>query len=225
MTTLLLVAMLTGGCWSMESPGVGQDVSPTPSSSPLATDAVSPTPTPPLTSAPTATATAGGTLGPVPSLGPTPTSSPTPDATPGVNFELTSDAFAAGEPIPSEFTCDGADNQLPVSWSGVPDGTAELALLMDDPDAGGFVHWLVLGMDPDATEVPAEANQAPNDFGRSRYSGPCPPSGNHNYRLTLFALSAPLDLGPQPTRRQFRQAADAAAIATAELRGTYQRTR
>jgi phosphatidylethanolamine-binding protein (PEBP) family uncharacterized protein len=55
---------------------------------------------------------------------------------------ITSPAFTDGERIPEEFTCEGADVSPPLSWNGVPDGTVELALTCEDPDAprGTFVH-------------------------------------------------------------------------------------
>jgi len=68
-------------------------------------------------------------------------------------FNLSSPAFAEGGPIPKDYTCDGADQTLPVAWSGVPEGTAELALIMDDPDARGFVHWVVVGIPPTAMGI------------------------------------------------------------------------
>jgi phosphatidylethanolamine-binding protein (PEBP) family uncharacterized protein len=36
-------------------------------------------------------------------------------------------------------------------WDGVPEGTAGLVLLVDDPDApveGSFVHWVLYNLDP-----------------------------------------------------------------------------
>jgi Raf kinase inhibitor-like YbhB/YbcL family protein len=140
---------------------------------------------------------------------------------------LTSPAFAEGEAFPARYTCDGSDDQLPLSWSGVPDGTAELALIQHDPDAGGWVHWVVVGIPANSNGVdgplPDGARHGVNDFGRARYNGPCPPSGNHTYVTTLFALSEPLDLGDAPTARQVRQAAEDVTLATAQLRGTYRR--
>ena len=144
-------------------------------------------------------------------------------------FELTSPAFADGEAIPSEYTCDGPDNQLPLAWSGIPEGTAELALVMHDPDAGGFVHWVVGAIPADATELagelPESAVAGRNDFGEAGYLGPCPPSGNHGYLFTLYALSAPLELEGVPTARAIRQAAADKTLATAVLNGTYRRNR
>jgi Raf kinase inhibitor-like YbhB/YbcL family protein len=142
---------------------------------------------------------------------------------------LTSSAFAEGERIPERYTCDGADDQLPLSWTGVPPGTVELALVQHDPDAGGFVHWVVVGIPPEfsslGSPLPDGARHGTNDFGRARYNGPCPPSGNHTYVTTLFALSQPLELQDSPTARQVRQAAEGVTLATAQLRGTYSRAR
>jgi phosphatidylethanolamine-binding protein (PEBP) family uncharacterized protein len=58
-------------------------------------------------------------------------------------MELTSSSFGEGEPIPAQHTCDGADTSPPLAWSGVPDGTDSFALVVDDPDARGFVHWVL----------------------------------------------------------------------------------
>jgi Raf kinase inhibitor-like YbhB/YbcL family protein len=145
-------------------------------------------------------------------------------------FELTSAAFAEGEQIPSEFTCDGADNQPALSWIGTPEGTAELALVMHDPTAGGFVHWVVVGIPADASELPADAlpegaTSGRNDFGRNGWAGPCPPSGTHTYVFTLYALSAPLVIDGVPTAQAVRRAAAATTLAQAELRGNYRRDR
>lgn len=146
-----------------------------------------------------------------------------------MTFALKSTAFADGQPIPSDYTCDGPDSQLPVSWTGTPDGTAEMALIMDDPDAGGFVHWVVVGIPPTAGSladpIPAGARHGRNDFGRAGYNGPCPPSGTHTYRLTLYAVSASLDVGPEPGAAAVRRAAADKTLATATLNGTYRRTR
>src|SRR6187200_1784088 len=83
--------------------------------------------------APTALPTASPTK-PAPSA-----AAPTPSATEvaTMSFTVTSSSFAEGGPIPKENTCDGADEPLSIAWSGVPAGTAQLALVMDDPDANG----------------------------------------------------------------------------------------
>lgn len=144
-------------------------------------------------------------------------------------FELTSEAFTDGEAIPAEFTCDGLDRQPVLSWTGTPNGTAELALVMHDPDAGGFVHWVVAAIPADVDELGGELPQGAvagrNDFGEGGYLGPCPPSGNHGYVFTLYALSAALELDGVPTARAVRQGASDRTLATAVLNGTYRRAR
>src|SRR5919198_814018 len=112
---------------------------------------------------------------------------------------VTSPDFADGAAIPKRFTCDGANVSPALRWSGVPAGTAELALVVDDPDAPGgtFTHWVVVNIDPGTASIdegspPPGARQAPNSAGKSSWFGPCPPSGAHHYRFTVYALSGRL---------------------------------
>ena len=138
-----------------------------------------------------------------------------------------SGAFGDGAPIPSDYTCDGANQQPPVSWSGAPPNAAEFALLMVDSDAGGFVQWLVVGISPDATALanplPDGASVGLNGRGQAAYTGPCPPSGTHHYVITVYALSAPLGLGASATADQVRAAAADKTLAMGTLTGTYTR--
>src|SRR5688572_20049721 len=127
---------------------------------------------------------------------------------------LTSPAFADGEAIPERHTCSGEDVAPPLAWSGVPDGTAELALLVEDPDAPGgtFVHWVLAGLDPSSGglaegTVPAGAVEGRNGFRRRGYGGPCPPPGRpHRYVFMLFAAAEPLGLRGRPTADDLRRA-------------------
>lgn len=162
-------------------------------------------------------------------------SSPTPSASPETTmtpFTLTSTAFAAGGSIPRRFTCDGADVSPALTWTGAPSGTAALVLVVDDPDARGWVHWLVLdlpgtingtlpeGVSPSA----ADPAQGTNDFGRRGWGGPCPPSGTHRYTFTLYALGAPLGLAGAPDGGAVRSALGRATVlGKAELQATYRR--
>lgn len=107
---------------------------------------------------------------------------------------LSSTAFADGETIPVNFTCRGDDRSPPLRWTGIPDGTVELALVVRDVSIGGFVHWVIAGLDPALGGIaegtpPGGAVQANNALGRPGYSGPCPPSGTHSYEFRVYALS------------------------------------
>ena len=146
-------------------------------------------------------------------------------------FVLTSTAFGAGRSIPRRHACDGADVSPSLAWTGVPAGTGALVLLVDDPDARGWVHWLVLdlpgtdGSLPEALDPGADPPaQGRNDFGRRGWGGPCPPSGTHRYAFTLYALVEPLSLGDTPDGTAVRKALDrATVVGKAVLEGTYRR--
>jgi Raf kinase inhibitor-like YbhB/YbcL family protein len=139
---------------------------------------------------------------------------------PEMTLTLTSSAFDEGTAIPRDYTCDGSNKQLPIAWAGAPAGTVEFALTMDDPDANGFVHWVVTGIPADAAAfsggLPAGAQAG------QPYRGPCPPSGTHHYVLTLYALSAPLG-DNATTAAQVMAAASDKTLTSTTLTGTYRR--
>jgi Raf kinase inhibitor-like YbhB/YbcL family protein len=154
----------------------------------------------------------------------------------GAGFMLASDKFADGEPIPVEATCDGADHSPILQWDGAPDGTKAYALVVDDPDASGgsFVHWILynvpaaarsLGGAMDTTPKLGDGSmQGKNGFGKTGYSGPCPPRGpKHHYVFTLYALSDPLDLEPGATIDALLAAIKPKKLAQTKLTGTYAR--
>jgi len=63
-----------------------------------------------------------------------------------MSINVTSTVFDSGGQIPRQFTGDGEDDSPPLSWSGVPEGTSELALICDDPDAPTpepWGHWII----------------------------------------------------------------------------------
>jgi Raf kinase inhibitor-like YbhB/YbcL family protein len=146
-------------------------------------------------------------------------------------FMLTSPEFAEGQPVPRRYACDGDDVSPPLSWSDAPAESAALALVMDDPDAGGFVHWVVFDMTASATgSLPAGWSKSPdappqgtNSFGRVGYGGPCPPSGSHRYIFRLLALGQALALTGSPTAQQVLDAAEGHILDEARLTATYRK--
>jgi Raf kinase inhibitor-like YbhB/YbcL family protein len=155
---------------------------------------------------------------------------PAPDAPPGI--ELNSSAFQAGGPIPSKYTCDGANTSPPLQWADVPHAAKELALLVEDPDAPGgtYTHWTVYGIAPSVRRFqegapPKSARQGENSFGNDRYGGPCPPKGDkaHRYVFQLYALRAPLSLSPNAKPDAVHKAIAEQAIARGRLIGTFKR--
>ena len=111
-------------------------------------------------------------------------------------LSLHSTAFQQGMPIPSKYTGDGEDLSPPLSWNSPPDGTRQLALICDDPDAPSpepWVHWVIYGIAADVTSLPegittspqidepVAAMQGKNSWTSGMtvgYRGPAPPRGH-----------------------------------------------
>ena len=148
-------------------------------------------------------------------------------------FELTSPAFAADAEIPRKYTCDGEDVSPPLEWAGAPDDSVAFALIVDDPDARGFVHWVAFdigasqsgGLPEGYSSSPDATTQGTNQFGRVGWGGPCPPSGTHRYRFTLYALNTQLELPGAPKADDVRAAMEGHVVSQAELVARYTRAR
>jgi Raf kinase inhibitor-like YbhB/YbcL family protein len=150
-------------------------------------------------------------------------------------FQIQSDVFEAGGPIPGKFSCDGQDVSPPLSWSGLPPGTQTLALVMEDPDApaGIWVHWVLYNIPSDLSGlpegVPADAELSDgslsgvNSWGRNGYGGPCPPAGTHRYFFRLYALESHIGLESGATKEQLLNAMQGHVLGQAEVMGTYGR--
>lgn len=110
----------------------------------------------------------------------------------GAKMKITSSAFQQGGNIPSKFSCDGPNTNPPFQMSDVPPEAKSLVLIVDDPDApsGLFTHWAVWNISPQTNTIAEgttlKGGQGTNDFGRSGYGGPCPPSGTHRYYFKIF---------------------------------------
>jgi Raf kinase inhibitor-like YbhB/YbcL family protein len=154
-------------------------------------------------------------------------------------FELASSDVTEGQSIDPRLTCDGAGASPDLQWKGVPKGTAQLALVLEDPDAprDTFTHWLVYGIDPTVPGLPGavpegwtgyaplEVREGENDFGNVGYGAPCPPGGEeHRYVFRLLALREPVDLDAGADRAAFEDAVAPQVLAEARLTAPYART-
>jgi hypothetical protein len=145
-------------------------------------------------------------------------------------FTVTSPAFADGQTVPREFTCDGNDAPPAMTVSDPPQGTKSFAVIMDDPDApkGTFTHWLAYDLPADGNALRTTAGQMlENDFGRKGYGGPCPPPGRgaHRYYFTVYAVDVPaLDVSGGG-RDDLEAALEGHTLAKARFMGRYERTR
>ena len=156
-----------------------------------------------------------------------------------MTLRLSSPAFLDGTPIPTKYTCEGKDISPPLVWSGVPDGTKSLVLIVDDPDAPDprapkmvWVHWVVYNLPAGTTglaegvkALPKDAKVGLNDWKRSAYGGPCPPTGRHRYFHKLYALDAVLTDLDQATKAKVEGAMKGHVLAEAQLVGTYEKRR
>jgi Raf kinase inhibitor-like YbhB/YbcL family protein len=154
------------------------------------------------------------------------TSPPAASAPEGLH--VTSPDFAANGTIPARFTCAGAGDRPAVRFAGVPAAARELALLVVDPDAGGFVHWIVYGMAAGvrgigATGLPPGAREGRNSTGATGWTPPCPPRGTHRYEFELYWLRAPSKLAAGADPRTVAAAIRARAGGRGELVGRFRR--
>ena len=153
-----------------------------------------------------------------------------------------SPTLIADQRIPRDYTPDGRNVSPPLTWSQVPAGTKELAVICEDPDAGNpppFTHWVVykipatakglpegLPIDP-AAAMPAEiagAIQGVSGFRRPIYRGPAPPPGKpHHYHFVVYALDSVLDLKPGLNRAELLAAIQGHIIGQGELVAIYER--
>jgi Raf kinase inhibitor-like YbhB/YbcL family protein len=147
-------------------------------------------------------------------------------------IELRSAAFSDHTPIPNRYSYEGGNLSPPLEWDGIPDGTAELVLLCEDPDApsGTFTHWVVTNISPSATGVaegtlPKGATPGRNGFGKLGWGGPRPPVGEdpHRYFFRLCAADAPLRLGEGATAEKVHAALGRHTLAQGTLVGLFSR--
>lgn len=145
-------------------------------------------------------------------------------------MRIMSPAFSNGHRIPSLYTCDGDDINPELRFDGVPKNTKALALVVDDPDSpsGNWLHWSVWNIEPDVRvieedSVPDHACEGETDFSEVGYGGPCPGYGEHEYRFTIFALDAKLEVPEGAPRHLLEEAMKPHILSSAALTGRYQR--
>ena len=99
---------------------------------------------------------------------------------------------------------------------------------MDDPDAvgGTYTHWVVFNLPATASgitggQLPAGAAMAQNSGGQAAYLGPCPPSGTHHYRFTVYAEPKRLSLPAGASLTEALTAIKSNAISSGRLTGLF----
>jgi Raf kinase inhibitor-like YbhB/YbcL family protein len=132
----------------------------------------------------------------------------------------------------------GGGNTSPdLAWQPAPEGTAQLLLVLEDPDVPltrPIVHAVAL-IDPELTALPVGALDARtpakgvrllrSSLGRGYY-GPEPIKGHgpHRYVFQLFALTEPLDAAMEQARPgALLDAVTSPVLARGRLDGLYER--
>ncbi|GAA3757914.1 hypothetical protein HDA32_001846 [Spinactinospora alkalitolerans] len=118
------------------------------------------------------------------------------------DITVSSPVLQEDETIPQRYTCDGEGVSPSLRWSGLPDGTESIAVVVDalEAEGGATVHWVVYGLDPENPEipegsVPQPGHQGENSFGEVGYEAPCPTDDQEQeYRFTVYALGSDVDL-------------------------------
>lgn len=154
-------------------------------------------------------------------------------------FTLTSPAFDHGTPIPETYRgrMRGSNVSPALAWTTPPAGTAELVLIVQDPDVPigkPATHALTIGIDPSLSGVPENGLSDPSPvpglkhgkgaLGRRGWAGPLPPRshGPHTYVFQLFALDQPVNLPEKFTLADTLDSITGHVIARARLDGTYE---
>jgi Raf kinase inhibitor-like YbhB/YbcL family protein len=145
------------------------------------------------------------------------------------NLSVSSVDFPTDGRIPERFAGQRAPSPA-IAWTGVPNGTEELALVCEDTDAPAsrpFVHWVVYGVPPSVSFLAQGANlvaQGKNSTGQTGFTGPKPPPGHgvHHYHFQVFALDAPTRLPAGANRDALVEAMDGHVLDWGEVIGTYE---
>lgn len=155
-------------------------------------------------------------------------------------IQLSSTAFAEGDSIPMQYTCE-ADSLVspPLRVLNAPADAKSLAVIVDDPDVpkqrvptGVFTHWVLFNIPATTTDI-AEGKAAgiagANGAGQAAYAGPCPPKeylpSEHRYFFTVYALDSELGLSQGATKDQVLSAMQGHIIGQSHLMGRYQKTK
>lgn len=90
-----------------------------------------------------------------------------------MTLHISSDAFSEGQAIPEKYTCDGQNVSPPLKWTGAPQNTKTVAIIVDDPDApsGTFTHWVLYDVSGKTSELPEGSSgggkEGVNGFGKT----------------------------------------------------------
>ena len=156
---------------------------------------------------------------------------------------VSSTAFDHDTDIPWQYSAYGEGISPAISWSNLPEGTRQLALILDDPVVGTlqpFVHWIAYNIPATAPGLPEGLSpnaivthpglegmiNGANGIRRSGYFGPRPPADGkvHTYNFRIYALDHELNLDDGLNKASLLDAMRGHILATGLLTGNFQYT-
>ncbi len=127
--------------------------------------------------------------------------------------------------LPKIYTCHGPGLSPPLQWSGSASPRPKsFAIVVDDSEAPitPYVYWIVFDLSPNTVaigqnQLPTGARQADNSQGKASYQAPCPKGHWHQYRFTVYALNAWINLPNGETLNKVWSAIASHVIAAGRL--------
>lgn len=148
-------------------------------------------------------------------------------------MSLTSPDLQSAGILPTQYTCNGRGISPELTIAHVPAGTTSLAVTMIDIDVPSlpgstFYHWGLWGIPPTTSTIPS--NSIPQSAIRgttsaksTTYVPPCPPSGEHRYVFTVYALRGTTPMANGGTVQQFISSTTSQVISSASIVTRYKR--
>ncbi len=156
---------------------------------------------------------------------------------------LSSSVFEHETDMPLRYTAYGENLAPDLHWRNLPEGTKQLALILDDPvfnPMQPFVHWVAYNIPVSADGLPEGLSadaivdypglegmiNGANGIRRTGYFGPRPPADGkvHTYNFRIYALDYELNLPDGFNKQALLQRMEGHVLATGLLTGNYQYT-
>jgi Raf kinase inhibitor-like YbhB/YbcL family protein len=160
-------------------------------------------------------------------------------ADPPETIVVTSEAFDHNTNMPLKYSHYDQNISPDISWSNLPEGTQQIALILDDPVFGmpPFVHWVAYNIPSTATGLPEDMSadaivthpglegmiNGVNGTSGTGYFGPRPPNDGkvHTYMFRIYALDYQLNLPDGLNKDRLLDAMDGHILATGLLTGNF----
>jgi len=112
------------------------------------------------------------------------------------SITVSSTEFTDGGPLPVADTCTSGGAFPALTWTGIPHGTAAVAVIVYDLDGakGIYVHRIVTDIDPAAdglpsAKTPTGAVEYATSTGAPGWTPPCPDQGSGVHRYVFWVLA------------------------------------